>query len=45
MEIILKHLNGVEQYLFLQNMLQGVFEDPIRQAQTIQAIMNDVNQN
>lgn len=40
---ILKHLNGVEQYVFLQNLLLPVIKDPVRLPKVIQAIMDEVN--
>lgn len=43
MKIILKHLDGKNQYLFLQNLLTFLPIEPKELAKIIQKIMNEVN--
>lgn len=47
MKLILKHLNGGEQYRFLSNLLDSVFDSDYESQEkrnaVIQAIMDEVN--
>lgn len=48
MELILKHLNGTEQYIFLESLLSKIYknstEGVTRKNKVIQKIMDEVNE-